>query len=593
MGNAKAKEAMNYTVADRNDGEECNEARDDHGRSGEGDDSKLGRTCLSEQSKTISFNVLLLCTAQNSTTTKSSRTFTARKVPESVAALKLAIQEELHVPVYDQKLSFGSTVMADVESLDFYRLKDGDQITLEYTTTVDVECALHLMSLLRNALEFVKNAQSQLASGRIISPEFSKQISDTLHVEGIIQCYDQLGYLGTADDKLALANFTFILNNGGLDLITSLHSLLLKQTWDQICHLDLQHLERQVLFLVKALYSSVLPYHLRSKLINYLNNIFGSFLRVPILSEKIAIPHNPNLPASTRPQQLQILVDVLFAAVLCLVSISKDEQHQVQIVENEKVMKQLIGFLTIGRLPTLCCLENLLYNSYTHKHLSNVDLIVALMKIAERPSSQPVMFEDMDPALCSKLDSDVAKYFVVMIISHLALTKAVLLPKQLIPQMEFFVNHFLSSLDFSLFYIWMRKANGFIWHDLFTPLRLAYSQLRYTSICRIDSLCFEAVIISLQMLLNNDDERQILIKQGLLDYLICLPWHISEGLEAHKRAKLLLEMVGCNIPLQPPSLNNIVRAKLAAMWCGLEKAMSSQLVSFCLDTALKQHKRTV
>ena len=312
MGNAKAKEAMNSTVADRNDGEECNEARDDHGRSGEGDDNSL--TCLSEQSKTISFNVLLLCTG---TTTKSSRTFTVRKVPESVAALKLAIQEELHVPVYDQKLSFGSTVMADVESLDFYRLKDGDQITLEYTTTVDVECALHLMSLLRNALEFVKNAQSQLASGRIISPEFSKQISDMLHVEGIIQCYDQLG---TADDKLALANFTFILNNGGLDLITSLHSLLLKQAWDQICHLDLQHLERQVLLLVKALYSSVLPYHLRSKLINYLNNIFGSFLRVPISSEKIAIPHNPNLPASTRPQQLQVLIEVIWGAVLCLVS---------------------------------------------------------------------------------------------------------------------------------------------------------------------------------------------------------------------------------------------------------------------------------
>ena len=69
--------------------------------------------------------------------------FTARKVPESVAALKLAIQEELHVPVYDQKLSLGCAVMVDVESLEFYRLKDGDQITLEYTTTVDVECAFH------------------------------------------------------------------------------------------------------------------------------------------------------------------------------------------------------------------------------------------------------------------------------------------------------------------------------------------------------------------------------------------------------------------------------------------------------------------
>ena len=62
MGNAKAKEVMNSTVADRNDGEECNEARDDHGRNGEGDDNCL--TCLSEQSKTISFNVLLLCTGE-------------------------------------------------------------------------------------------------------------------------------------------------------------------------------------------------------------------------------------------------------------------------------------------------------------------------------------------------------------------------------------------------------------------------------------------------------------------------------------------------------------------------------------------------
>ena len=77
------------------------------------------------------------------------------------------------------------------KSLDFYRLKDGDQITLEYTTTDDVECAFHLMSLLRNALEFVKMSKvSQLASGKI-SPEFSKTISDTLHVKDIDQCMHQ------------------------------------------------------------------------------------------------------------------------------------------------------------------------------------------------------------------------------------------------------------------------------------------------------------------------------------------------------------------------------------------------------------------
>ena len=300
-------EVKDSTIADKNDGEGCNDARDERhrpGRSGEGDDNRL-----SEQSKTISFNVLLLCTAQNSTTTKSSRTFTARKFPESVAALKLAIQEELHVPVYDQKLSFDCTVMADGESLDFYRLKDGDQITLEYTTTVDVECAFHLMSLLRNALEFVKNEQSQLASGKI-SSEFRKKISDTLHVKDIDQCIDQL-----LSEQKFFANSKFILNNGGLGVVTSLHSLLLKQSWDQICHVDLQHLERQLLTLLKAVYSAI-PCHSRYEVITYLSNILGSFLRVPISSGHISVPHNRYLPVSTGSGR--VLVDILCGALYCL-----------------------------------------------------------------------------------------------------------------------------------------------------------------------------------------------------------------------------------------------------------------------------------
>ena len=305
MENAKAKEVKNATVTKRSGGEDWSGAREE--RCGEANYSK--RPCLSEQSKTISFNVLLLRTPHNTTT---NRTFTTTKFPESVAALKLAIREELQVPVYDQKLSFGSTVMADGESLDFYRLKDGDQITLEYTTAVDVQCAFHLMSLLRNALEFVKNEQSQLASGKI-SPEFSKTISDTLHVKDIDQCIRQL----FPSEKL-LANSDFILKNGGLDVITSLHSLLLKQTWDNICHLDLQYLETHVLFVLGSLYI-VFPHHLKYKVVNSLDNVIGSFLRVPISSKHIAVPQNLNLPDTTRSQQFIVLVDVLFYAVRSLI----------------------------------------------------------------------------------------------------------------------------------------------------------------------------------------------------------------------------------------------------------------------------------
>ena len=301
MENAEAKEAKYATVTNRSDGEGCNGAREE--RSGEANYSKL--PCLSEQSKTISFNVLLLRTPLNTTI---SRTFTTTKFPESVAALKLAIQEEFQVPVYDQKLSFDCAVLADGESLDFYRLKDGDQITLEYTTTVDVECAFHLMSLLRNALEFVKNEQSQLASGKI-SPEFSKTITDTLHVKDINQCIKQL-----FPPQKMFANSMFILNNRGLDVTTSLHWLLLNQTWEQICHLELQHLEYNVLILLNNLFM-VTSQNLKYEVID---NIFGSFLRVPISSKLIIVPHNRNLYSSTKHKQLEALNDVVTGALLCL-----------------------------------------------------------------------------------------------------------------------------------------------------------------------------------------------------------------------------------------------------------------------------------
>ena len=305
---AGAMAAKNGT---KNDGEDCKEAREEHhrpGRSGEDDDNK--QTCLSEQSKTISLNVLLLCASDDSRVA-TSRTFSARAITESVAILKLDIQREFHVPVYDQKLSFGCTVMTDSKSLDFYRLKDGDQITVEYTTTVDIECAFRLMSLLRHALEFVKNAQSQLASSCRTSPMFSKMISTSLRRKDIQQCISTL-FNG---NERSLANAKFILNNRGLDVITSLHSLLLKQTWSKILHFDLIYFEEHVLFLLNTLYS-VTPHHLRYKLIIYLNNILGSFLRVSLSS--LCFPFNSYI-INVR-QQFKSLVAIVNAALKCLVT---------------------------------------------------------------------------------------------------------------------------------------------------------------------------------------------------------------------------------------------------------------------------------
>ena len=145
-----------------------------------------------------------------------------------------------------------------------------------------------------------------------ISPEFSKTITDTLHVKDINQCIRQL-----FPPQKMFANSMFILNNRGLDVTTSLHSLLLNQTWEQICHLDLHHLEYNVLMLLNNLFM-VTRQHLKYEVIDNLDNILGSFLRVPISSKPIIVPHNRNLYSSTKHKQLEALNDVVIGALLCL-----------------------------------------------------------------------------------------------------------------------------------------------------------------------------------------------------------------------------------------------------------------------------------
>ena len=73
------------------------------------------------------------------------------------------------------------------------------------------------------------------------------------------------------------------------------------------------------------------------------------------------------------------------------------------------------------------------------------------------------------------------RYFVVMVISHLALTKAARLPEKLSSQVELLLNRFLRSMNFNLFCMWMVKARRYIWVDIFPPLSLVYSPLCYTS----------------------------------------------------------------------------------------------------------------
>ena len=301
-------------LKDDNEVKECQpDTREEPNRSSDEDDHKVSP--LTEQSTTCKparFNITLICTSANSSTVESARTLTVREFPESVAELKKAIQQEFHVPMYDQKLSFGCSLMEDSEKLDFYRIKDGDQFTVEYTATAEVESVFHLLLNLRDILNFLKGVQSQLRSNTI-SSDLSKNISDVLCVSELNR---NMQHLFTRGDTRA--NTKFFLNNEGLHVTTELHSLLLKQTWNEICHIDLQHLEKIVLRLLLMICAGIPPKQTH-EVVSSLDNVVRSFLRVSVPpTDFITVPNNPKLPATSRSEQLQVLVDVIHTALGCL-----------------------------------------------------------------------------------------------------------------------------------------------------------------------------------------------------------------------------------------------------------------------------------
>ena len=120
---------------------------------------------------------------------------------------------------------------------------------------------------------------------------------------------------------------------------------------------------------------------------------------------------------------------------------------------------------------------------------------------------------------------------------------------------------------------------GYHWDDMLPYMKLLYkpSNCRLLSEGDMSSKCLEVAVLGLQVVLEGEEERQVLVKQGLLEYLICLPWHMPKRSAAHQRAKSLVDMVGSHITLQPPSLNVIVKTELAVACHGLEKVLKPDI----------------
>lgn len=103
---------------------------------------------------------------------------------------------------------------------------------------------------------------------------------------------------------------------------------------------------------------------------------------------------------------------------------------------------------------------------------------------------------------------------------------------------------------------------------------------------QLHMLSLRTVLLSLQNMLGRDNHREVLFKEGLEDYVMCMPAYVPEILRG--QAKKLVEIaVGWRTLQQPPKLVNLVKAKLAKMHFGLQRVVEmtvGEIVSETLPT---------
>ena len=219
--------------------------------------------------------------------------------PEMVRELKEALQEQFQIPIYDQVVIFGAEQLDDEKRLEYYRLKDGDLLTVKYTSTVDIKSFRLLLKDLKDVTSFLRDpdVQRKLSLGNT-SLDFRQHLSQMLHVSDIAQRVEDLydNPSRTGIDRVALG--TFLIHSGELPLIDGLHSILLNFPLSTVYHVDLLRLERTLLRIVWNVVTTIAnldkPSYMYNAFINF-DSVVRSFRRVRLTAGPISPPVNPNV----------------------------------------------------------------------------------------------------------------------------------------------------------------------------------------------------------------------------------------------------------------------------------------------------------
>lgn len=95
--------------------------------------------------------------------------------------------------------------------------------------------------------------------------------------------------------------------------------------------------------------------------------------------------------------------------------------------------------------------------------------------------------------------------------------------------------------------------------------------------------CIEMGVFSMQNVLHDEEIRDVLVHEGLVDYIVCMPWNVPQENRVQQRAKELVTFLSQHMQLQPPSLVSVSKARLASLHFGLDRVLNTLSVHHLLS----------
>ena len=114
---------------------------------------------------------------------------------------------------------------------------------------------------------------------------------------------------------------------------------------------------------------------------------------------------------------------------------------------------------------------------------------------------------------------------------------------------------------------------GYNWCTLKPNISVLWRPSCYDILPGLQIYCQELIVASLHIILSSQNHREVLVQEGLLDYVISLPWHTSGSVQ--QRAEELVAMIqqASDVNVQPPSLLNMTKATVTKYYCGMDKVL--------------------